>query len=63
MKLVEEIATAVDRKEYYVGIFIDLKKAFDTINQFINSTIHKFKILYKSRFIDKYQMCVCFRAV
>ncbi|KAF7664264.1 hypothetical protein LDENG_00182270 [Lucifuga dentata] len=32
MELVEEISTAVDKKEYMIGIFVDLKKAFDTID-------------------------------
>ena len=31
-ELVEEISTAVDNKEFMVGVFIDLKKAFDTID-------------------------------
>ena len=29
---VEEISNSIDQKQYTVGIFIDLKKAFDTIN-------------------------------
>lgn len=32
MQIVEEIATAIDKKKYTVGVFIDLKKAFDTID-------------------------------
>ena len=32
MEYVENIATAVDNKQFGVGIFIDLRKAFDTIN-------------------------------
>uniref|UniRef100_A0A672FVC1 Reverse transcriptase domain-containing protein n=1 Tax=Salarias fasciatus TaxID=181472 RepID=A0A672FVC1_SALFA len=31
----EEITTALDQKKIAVGVFIDLKKAFDTINHFI----------------------------
>lgn len=31
----EEITNALDKKEYTVGIFMDLKKAFDTINHSI----------------------------
>lgn len=31
----EEITNALDRNEYAIGIFIDLKKAFDTINHSI----------------------------
>ena len=30
--LVDEITAALDNKEYFVGIFIDLSKAFDTVN-------------------------------
>lgn len=32
MELIEEITNSIDNKKYAVGIFIDLKKAFDTIN-------------------------------
>lgn len=32
---VEEITSAVDSKKHAVGIFIDLRKAFDTINHSI----------------------------
>ena len=32
MELTEEITTALDDKEVTAGVFIDLKKAFDTIN-------------------------------
>ena len=32
LELVEEIVTANDRKKYTVGVFIDLRKAFDTID-------------------------------
>jgi hypothetical protein len=32
MELVEGISTAIDNREYTVGVFIDLKKAFDTID-------------------------------
>ena len=30
--LVEEITTSIDAKKIYIGVFIDLKKAFDTVN-------------------------------
>ena len=30
--LVEEISTSLDNKKYTLGVFIDLKKAFDTVN-------------------------------
>ena len=32
MESLEEITNAIDQKQYAIGIFIDLKKAFDTIN-------------------------------
>lgn len=31
-ELIEEITNSIDQKKYAVGVFIDLKKAFDTIN-------------------------------
>ena len=33
--LVEEISTTLDRGDYAVTIFLDLSKAFDTVNQSI----------------------------
>ena len=30
--LINKIATAIDRKETTVGVFLDLSKAFDTLN-------------------------------
>lgn len=35
----KDISTAIDKKEYAVGIFIDLKKAFDTTDH--NILFHK----------------------
>lgn len=35
IEAVEEIAKALDKRKYAVGIFIDLKKAFDTLNHTI----------------------------
>ena len=32
MELTEEISSAMDEEMYTVGVFIDLKKAFDTID-------------------------------
>ena len=32
MELVEEVSTAIENGDYTVGVFIDLKKAFDTID-------------------------------
>ena len=32
IELVDEIASAVERNEVTLGIFLDLSKAFDTIN-------------------------------
>ena len=34
MKITEEITTAIERKKYTIGVFIDLKKAFDTIDHY-----------------------------
>ena len=32
LELIEEISTALDNKDYTIGVFIDLRKAFDTID-------------------------------
>ena len=32
MDLIENICESIDKKKYVIGIFIDLKKAFDTID-------------------------------
>ena len=32
LHLFEKISSAIDRREYTVGIFLDLSKAFDTVN-------------------------------
>lgn len=43
MKITEEITTALDNKKYTVGVFIDLKKAFDTINhEILISKLHNY---------------------
>lgn len=38
-EVVEELTNSIDNKEYAIGVFIDLKKAFDTINHDI--LLHK----------------------
>ena len=32
MELIEEITNATDNKKHAIGVFIDLKKAFDTVD-------------------------------
>ena len=32
LELIESISIAVDNKKHFAGVFIDLKKAFDTVN-------------------------------
>ena len=45
MKITEEITTAFDNKKYTVGVFIDLKKAFDTINhEILISKLHNYGV-------------------
>ena len=41
VEVVENISTALDNKEYIVGLFIDLIKAFDTVDQglFVNMVL------------------------
>lgn len=34
MELIEELSSTVDERKFAVGLFIDLKKAFDTIDIF-----------------------------
>lgn len=38
MQLIENIANAIDKKEYIAGVFLNFKKkkAFDTIDYWIN---------------------------
>lgn len=38
-EVIEELTNSIDSKEYAIGVFIDLKKAFDTINHDI--LLHK----------------------
>ena len=33
IKLVDEMTNAIDNSKFTLGVFIDLKKAFDTINR------------------------------
>ena len=42
MELIEEITNATDNKKHAIGVFIDLKKAFDTVDHeiLINQTLH-----------------------
>ena len=37
MELTEKISSAIDKREYTVGVVIDLQKAFDTIDHGQNS--------------------------
>ena len=32
IELIDQISQAIDNKEFTVGIFLDLSKAFDTVN-------------------------------
>ena len=32
MELIEELTNATDNKKHAIGVFIDLKKAFDTVD-------------------------------
>ena len=41
LELTEEIANAIDKNKSLIGVFINLKKAFDTVNH--NLLLKKFK--------------------
>ena len=32
LELIEEITNSLDNNKYFIGVFIDLKKAFDTVD-------------------------------
>ena len=38
LELVEEITNCLDNNKYYIGVFIDLKKAFDTVDHDVLAT-------------------------
>lgn len=44
MELVENISTAIDYREYAVGVFIDLKNAFDTSNHTLLRKMERYGI-------------------
>ena len=47
MESIEEITNAIDNKRYATGIFIDLKKAFDTINHDIINKLDQYQYHFK----------------
>ena len=48
LELVEEITTAIDDYKSTVGVFIDLKKAFDTVDH--NILVKKTRVLWYKRY-------------
>ena len=46
IELTEEITNAMDESKYTIGVFIDLKKAFDTINhKILIQKLNHFEVL------------------
>ena len=54
IELVEEITTAIDERKTTVGVFIDLKEAFDTVDH--NILVKKFEH-YEIRWVAKHWVC------
>lgn len=43
LKIQDNISAAIDRNEYTVGVFIDITKAFDTVDQYIAHQTWKYR--------------------
>ena len=54
LEMIDKITTSIDNKRYCIGIFIDLKKAFDTLNHEI--LVEKLKS-YGIRGVDSHWIC------
>lgn len=44
MELVEKLSTAIDYRENAVGVFIDLKKAFDTTDHTLLRKMERYSV-------------------
>ena len=42
LELVEEITNSLDNNTYFIGVFIDLKKAFDTVDHYVLTKKYNF---------------------
>ena len=52
LELTEEIANAIDKNKSTIGVFIDLKKAFDTVNH--NLLLKKLKCGVEHNWFSSY---------
>ena len=61
MELVENITTAMDNGKFTIGVFIDLKKAFDTVDpKFDHNEIRGIAKQWLRSYLENRKQYVCF---